>query len=104
MRHIMLTLSCLLCAGAVQAKDVEVTQKNKQFSVKTISLKVGDAINFKNEDPFSHNIMSLSDTKMFDLGSYGQGQAKKVVFDKPGKVEVECAIHPDMKMVVEVSK
>ena len=40
--------------------------------------------------------------KTFDLGSYPQGQSKKVVFDKPGTVEVECAIHPEMKLVVEV--
>jgi plastocyanin len=49
-------------------------------------------------------VFSLSDPKTFDLGSYAQGQAKKVVFDKPGTVEVECAIHPDMKMNVEVAK
>ena len=54
--------------------------------------------------PISMNIFSLSDTKTFDLGSYPQGQSKKVVFDKPGTVEIECAIHPDMKLVVEVKK
>jgi hypothetical protein len=24
--------------------------------------------------------------------------------DKPGTVEVECAVHPDMKLVIEVRK
>ncbi len=69
-----------------------------------LTLNVGDSISFKNEDPFSHNIFSLSDTKTFDLGTYPQGQAKKVTFDKPGTVDVECAIHPDMKLTVEVKK
>jgi plastocyanin len=87
-----------------QAKTVEVQQKNKQFSLKTLKIKVGDSVSFKNEDPFVHNIFSLSDTKSFDLGSYPQGQAKSVVFDKPGTVEIECAIHPDMKMTVVVEK
>jgi len=64
---------------------------------------VGDSINFRNEDPYFHNVFSLSDAKTFDLGSYPQGQSKKVTFDKPGTVEVECAIHPNMKLVVEVS-
>ena len=89
---------------AVHAADFEVQQKNKQFSQKSLAVKVGDSISFKNEDPFVHNIFSLSDTKTFDLGTYPQGQAKKVTFDKPGTVEVECAIHPDMKMTVEVKK
>lgn len=65
---------------------------------------MGDAIEFKNLDAFAHNIFSLSDIKAFDLGSFPQGQSKKVVFDKLGKIEVECSIHPNMQMVVEVEK
>jgi plastocyanin len=57
-----------------------------------------------NDDPFAHNVFSLSDTKSFDLGSYPQGQGKSVVMDKAGLVEVECAVHPDMKMLIEVSR
>lgn len=91
-------------AAPTQAKDVEVTQKNKQFSIKSLKIKVGDSVSFKNEDPFVHNIFSLSDTKSFDLGSYPQGQSKTVTFDKPGTVEVECAIHPDMKLTITVEK
>ena len=105
-----LRIASLLCALAlplalpVQAKDFEVTQKDKKFSQKAMNVSLGDVISFKNEDPYAHNIFSLSDTKTFDLGSYPQGQSKKVVFDKPGTVEIECAIHPDMKLVVEVKK
>ena len=84
------------------AAETEVLQKNKQFSIKSIKVKVGDSANFKNEDAFFHNIFSLSPAKTFDLGSYPQGQSKKVTFDKAGIVEVECAIHPEMKMTVEV--
>lgn len=86
------------------AADHTVEQKNKAFSVKSLKVKVGDTVNFKNMDAFNHNIFSLSDVKSFDLGSYPQGQARSVVMDKPGNVEVECSIHPDMKMVIEVSK
>jgi plastocyanin len=100
----MLCIAVFTAASAVHAADFEVTQKNKQFSQKSLSVKVGDSVGFKNEDPFVHNIFSLSDTKTFDLGTYPQGQAKKVTFDKPGTVEIECAIHPDMKMTIEVKK
>ena len=81
-----------------------VEQKDKQFSVKHLKVKTGDSVSFRNADPFFHNVFSLSDTKTFDLGSYPQGQAKSVKFDKPGTVEIECAIHPGMKMAVEVAK
>lgn len=98
-----LALVCLLCANAFSAEQL-VDQKDKQFSKKSIKVKVGDVIEFRNSDPFAHNIFSLSDTKSFDLGSYPQGQSKKVTFDKPGKVEVECSIHPGMQLLVEVEK
>jgi plastocyanin len=79
-----------------------VAQKNKAFSVKKLTLKVGDSIKFVNDDNFAHNVFSLSAPKSFDLGSFGNGGAKSVTFDKPGKVEVECAVHPDMRLDVEV--
>lgn len=105
MRHpfCLFTLLCALGANA-QAAEQMVDQKDKQFSKKSIKLKVGDVIEFRNSDPFAHNIFSLSDAKPFDLGSYPQGQSKKVTFDKQGKVEVECSIHPGMQMTVEVEK
>jgi len=103
MRKLIL-LPLLFVALPLAAADYVVGQKNKEFSMKTIKVKVGDSVEFRNDDPFFHNIFSLSDIKSFDLGSYAQGQSRKVMFDKPGKVEVECSIHPNMKLVVEVEK
>lgn len=98
-------LACLLCVGPwAVAKDFTVDQKDKKFSQNALKIKVGDTVEFRNSDSVSHNIFSLSDAKSFDLGSYQQGLSKRVSFDKPGKVEVECSIHPNMQMVIEVEK
>lgn len=102
--RITLAFLCAFSLGTALAAEVQVDQKDKQFSKKSIKIKVGDTVEFKNSDSVAHNIFSLSDTQSFDLGSYTQGQSKKVTFDKPGKVEVECSIHPNMQMVVEVEK
>lgn len=105
MKKIIFLMSAFfVCAQSVSAKEHTVDQKDKQFSVKEITLKVGDSINFKNSDPFFHNVYSLSPLKIFDLGSYPQGQSKTVVFDKPGEAEVNCAIHPSMKLKVKIEK
>lgn len=106
MRRSFLVIVLCLGVGAVVAATREhiVSQKNKAFSARTLKVKVGDTVVFRNDDPFFHNIFSLSDVQSFDLGSYPQGQARKATFTKEGKVEVECAIHPDMKMTVEVEK
>jgi plastocyanin len=97
-------LYTLCAAGFAHAEDHVVGQKNKQFTASTIEIKKGDSIRFTNEDSFFHNVFSLSDTKSFDLGSYPQGEYKAVTFDRPGIVEVECAIHPSMHMTVIVKE
>jgi plastocyanin len=101
------SLTAAICAAftfSVCAADYDVLQTNKAFSTRHLKVKVGDTVKFVNNDPFFHNIYSLSETKTFDLGSYPKGQWRKVTFDQPGMVEVECAIHPAMKLTVEVVK
>ncbi len=79
-------------------------QKSKSFSPNTLKIKVGDTVSFRNLDVHFHNVFSLPDGQSFDLGSYGQGQSKKQTFNTPGKIDVECAIYPEMKLTIEVSK
>lgn len=106
MRRSYLIIFLSLAATAVLAAGSQhvVGQKNKAFSAGTLKVKVGDTVTFRNDDPFFHNIFSLSETQSFDLGSYPQGQSRTATFGKEGKVEVECAIHPEMKMVIQVEK
>ncbi len=104
MKRSLILVSLIFAASSVTAKEYIVDQKDKQFSQKTLKVKVGDSVDFRNSDDISHNVFSLSDAKSFDLGSYPKGQMKRVTFDKPGMVEVECSIHPTMQMVVEVEK
>jgi len=105
MRAPILSISLLLAALSLPAAAEEhlVVQKDKSFGTKTLNVKAGDKVAFRNDDSFSHNIFSLTDAMPFDLGTYGAGQAKSVTFSKPGKFEIECAIHPDMRMVVNVA-
>jgi len=94
--------AALACGGALASQEHVVSQKDKAFSTKKLDIKVGDKVAFRNDDGFSHNIFSLTDAMPFDLGTYGGGQMKTVTFSKPGKFEIECAIHPDMRMVINV--
>lgn len=84
------------------AAEYEIGQHKKQFTTKELKIKVGDTVKFTNNDPFFHNVFSLSETITFDLGSYPKGKFKKVTFEKPGTVEIECAIHPNMTAIIIV--
>ena len=106
LRQLPWTLPCLglvIAGTAWAAQEHVVAQKNKSFSMKKLTVKVGDTVKFVNEDSFAHNVFSLSAAKSFDLGSFGNGGTKSVTFDKPGRVEVECAVHPDMRLDIDVT-
>jgi len=95
--------AALVCGAAFASQEHVVSQKDKAFSTKKLDIKAGDKVAFRNDDGFSHNIFSLTDAMPFDLGTYSGGQMKTVTFGKPGKFEIECAIHPDMRMVITVA-
>lgn len=97
-----LFLATVFMPHAVLAESHLVGQLDKKFTTKKLTINVGDTVTFVNQDPFFHNVYSLSALKFFDLGSFPQGEARSVVFDEPGTVVVECAIHPAMKMVIEI--
>ncbi|MBW8186619.1 cupredoxin domain-containing protein [Shewanella nanhaiensis] len=105
MRRITLPILLLSCASYTGlAEEYVISQKNKSFSEDKITINVGDTVHFLNEDPFFHNIFSLSDEQFFDLGSYPKDETRSVVFDTPGTIEVECAIHSKMFLLIEVKK
>lgn len=104
MKQSIIALVLATTAAWAQAETLTVDQKDKAFSKSRVTVKVGDSVAFRNSDSFFHNVFSLSDAKSFDLGSYPQGQSKAVTFEKAGNVDVECAIHPGMKMTVEVKQ
>jgi plastocyanin len=101
--NLIVAAATLAGASALASQEHVVAQKDKAFSTKKLDIKVGDKVAFRNDDGFSHNIFSLTDAMPFDLGTYGTGQMKTVTFAKAGKFEIECAIHPDMRMVVTVA-
>jgi plastocyanin len=100
----MVIAACVSFTSQVFAAEFTAAQKDKSFKPNNLKIKVGDSVDFRNDDSFFHNVFSLSDTKSFDLGSYPQGQSRKITFDKPGLVEIECSIHPEMTMKIEVTK
>lgn len=102
--YALLSVVAVGASNSTLAENQVVGQKNKAFTVDELTIKKGESVDFLNEDPFFHNVFSLSDAKLFDLGSFPQGESRTVVFEDAGDVEVECAIHPDMLMTIHVTE
>lgn len=58
-KHLLaLAAGVMVLAGAAWASQEHVVgQKNKAFSVKKLTVKVGETVKFVNEDSFAHNVV-----------------------------------------------
>ena len=62
----------------------------------------GSTVDFPNDDPFFHNVFSLSQAASFDLGRYEHGISRSRTLDTTGIVKVFCDLHSYMSVVVMV--
>lgn len=90
---------------SVPTLKAAISQKGASFSPALLIICVGQTVEFPNDEdrPVQHNVFSNSPGRPFDLGHYGPGRSKSVTFDKPGPVQLGCAIHAEMEGMVFVS-
>ena len=68
----MLRTSSILLLGVVllgtaEATDFTVRQKDRAFSVRQLTVKVGDQVTFVNDDAVGHNVVSETKGLEFDF-------------------------------------
>jgi plastocyanin len=81
---------------------VKIAQRGEQFVPAVTAITTGSVVEFPNEDPFFHNVFSLSRTRSFDLGRYPSGESRERSFPRPGVVKVYCDIHSQMSALIMV--
>jgi len=95
-------LMLIITATGVQAEKIVITEKDLKFSTPIKVIHPGDNVIFLNQDNVSHNIVSLTSDFKFDLGVLQSGESKAVTFKEKGVADVQCTIHPGMKMTLFV--
>ncbi len=86
-------------AAAVQA----VSQKGRAFQPSEISVKRGETVEIVNDDAdLLHHLYLRSPGFSFDSGDQKPGAKFSVAFPQAGSFTVLCAIHPKMKLIVNV--
>jgi plastocyanin len=88
--------------GASLDQGVKITQKDANFEPHVLPVVVGSSVRWPNDDDIFHNVFSMSDTKEFDLDYYKKEKVPEVRFDRIGRVDVFCAIHPKMHCIILV--
>jgi len=88
--------------GALPVSRVELHQQNETFVPHVLAITRGSTVDFPNDDPFFHNVFSLSSAATFNLGRYPRGQSRPAKFAKAGLVKVFCDIHSHMSASILV--
>ena len=78
----------------------KMIQRNKMFEPRLLVVPAGSIVEFPNNDPWLHNVFSISRSRQFDLGLYEAGVLRKVRFGRAGASYLFCSIHPEMMAVV----
>jgi plastocyanin len=86
----------------VRPETVTVNTSKKEFQPHVAVVPVGSHVEFPNSDPFDHNVFSLSDNAMFDLGTFGRGESRGTTFDRPGIIRIFCNVHANMSGTIVV--
>jgi len=71
---------------------VKVSMRSMQFSPKTLRIRKGTVVEWKNDDMVPHTATSAS----FDSGSLGPGKAWRHTFTEAGQFPYRCTFHPAM--------
>jgi cytochrome c peroxidase len=79
-----------------------VSQANKLFSPHYVRVKSGQALTILNDDNRTHNVRIYDPRLDYNSGAQEPREAITVRFPTAGTFEAFCAIHPSMRLTVEV--
>lgn len=100
--RIGIAMAAGLAAGPALGGEYVIEQRDRAFHPVSIAVRPGDSVVFTNGDPFVHNMFSATPGAEFNLGAQSPGERKTVVLRRAGTVDVECQIHPKMRLTVVV--
>jgi plastocyanin len=88
--------------GALAADIVVVSQRNRQFHPDHLTVAAGTTVRVMNDDKVTHHLYIDSSDMPFDSGEQPVGKTIDLHFDKAGRFQVRCAIHPTMRLDIDV--
>jgi len=79
---------------------VEVKMEGMAFSAQTVTIKVGDTVNWTNMDQAPHNATAVD--KSWKTSTFATGESGSVTFTTAGTFPYICTVHPNMTGTVIV--
>ena len=89
--------------GAADKSVISVSMKANQFIPEKITGRVGQTVEWKNDDPYPHNVVATKGED-FQSDTFGGGGTYKYKLDKAGKISYVCTIHSGMVGTITVTR
>lgn len=85
----------------VWSKDVfTINQKDHKFSELFLKIKNDDVLKFVNLDSVNHRLVFTHKDQQEQMNTIKPGKSQEVTFKSPGIYDIQCKIHPEMKLTI----
>ena len=89
--------------GTPAGRTVKVGMKDIQYVPKDVTVKAGDRVSWTNSDSLTHTVTKKAGPgPKFDSGNMDPGAKFELTFDRTGKIDYFCTIHPNQTGTVNV--
>lgn len=88
-----------MSAFPAKADNLRIGMKGLEFAPSQIEAKVGDSVDWVNDDSFDHTSTARDGTWDVKLK---KGETRSMKLEKAGKFPYYCRLHPNMQGVVTV--
>lgn len=85
---------------AARADTVRVEVKNLGFSPAAVSARVGDTVEWVNDDFVAHTATARNGTWDVNLPAHGSGH---ILLKQAGTIDYYCRFHPNMRAQITVA-
>jgi len=92
----------LLYMNTAGALEHIITQGENQFSELFVKVESNDVIKFVNLDSVDHKLTFTYKAQKETFSELSPGQAQVVEFSRSGVYDIQCDIHPQMRITVFV--
>jgi plastocyanin len=90
-------------SGGGGTEPVAVTMKNIAFTPRSVSVKVGQKVEWTNDDSVDHNVIATSGAS-FRSNTFGQDGTFSYTPTRAGTIDYVCTIHPGMTGTIVVTR
>jgi plastocyanin len=100
---LLLWAGCSAGLPATSAGELKTVVINHfKFEPDTLTIHVGDTVEWKNLDMFTHTA-TADDRRTFDSGQIANGSSWRFTFKRKGVYGYSCTLHPNMKGTLVVN-